>query len=187
MARNISEKARDFAIECHTRVNQLYDGEPYHIGHLEPVVAIGRQFAYLIPEEDYLTVEGGLWCHDTLEDTGITFNDLKKATSEGVANIAYALTNEKGRTRKERANSKYYRGIRQTEYAQYAKLCDRLGNLIKSLKTGSTMLKIYRAEHPDFVKNITKTSLFEKILILLHLKKKFQYNDMIIYMEKLLS
>ena len=43
--------------------------------------------------------------------------------------IAYALTNEKGRTRAERANEKYYEGIRSTKYAPMVKYADRIANL----------------------------------------------------------
>ena len=62
----------------------------------------------------------------------------------------YALTNEKGRTRKERANDKYYAGIRQTEHATFVKLCDRLANVQHSLKIGHGMLNRYRKEFKEF-------------------------------------
>ena len=38
----------------------------------------------------------------------------------------YALTNEKGRTRAERAGVKYYEGIRAVPYAPMVKLADRM-------------------------------------------------------------
>ena len=37
------------------------------------------------------------------------------------AEIVYALTNDKGRTRKERAGEHYYAGIRETPYAPFVK------------------------------------------------------------------
>ena len=43
--------------------------------------------------------------------------------------IAYALTNEKGRTRTDQANEKYYEGIRSTKYAPMVKYADRIANL----------------------------------------------------------
>ena len=60
--------------------------------------------------------------HDVIEDTRQTYNDVKKATSEMVAEIVYALTNEKGKTRKDRANTKYYDGIKDCEFATFVTL-----------------------------------------------------------------
>jgi ATP phosphoribosyltransferase regulatory subunit HisZ len=53
--------------------------------------------------------------HDSIEDARLTYNDVlsiaKEYMTEGYAKasteIVYALTNEKGRNRKERANEKY--------------------------------------------------------------------------------
>ena len=74
-----------------------------------------------------------------------------------MAEIVYALTNEKGRTRKERANAKYYEGIRATPYATLVKVCDRIANVTNSRNKGSRMLDVYRKEYSDF-----KGQLFEE-------------------------
>lgn len=54
---------------------------------------------------------------------------MKKATNYTIAELVYAVTNEKGRNRAERANDKYYEGIRNTEHATFVKLCDRIANI----------------------------------------------------------
>jgi hypothetical protein len=72
------------------------------------------------------------------------------------AEIVYALTNEKGRTRHERAGEKYYKGIRETPYAPFVKLCDRLANVtyscsIDSGRDGHRMREVYKSEMGVFL------------------------------------
>jgi len=54
------------------------------------------------------------WGHDLIEDCRVSYNDVKDALGQEAADIIYAVTNEKGKNRKERANDKYYEGIRNT-------------------------------------------------------------------------
>ncbi|MBR1412444.1 MAG: hypothetical protein IJ577_04880, partial [Prevotella sp.] len=74
----------------------------------------------------------------------------------------YALTNEKGRTRAERAGEKYYQGIRETPYAPFVKLCDRLANITYSCSgvDGSNlrMKEVYKSEMPHFLQSINPHS-----------------------------
>lgn len=67
-----------------------------------------------------------------------------------IAELAYACTNEKGRTRQERANDKYYEGIRNTKYATFVKLCDRIANVEYSLSTKNRMFDMYKKEQKHF-------------------------------------
>ena len=89
--------------------------------------------------------------HDVIEDCRQTYNDVKTKTNEAVAELAYALTNEKGRTRKERANDKYYEGIKQTPFATFIKVCDRIANYEYSKQQGSRMAEMYEKEMSGFV------------------------------------
>lgn len=74
------------------------------------------------------------------------------------AEIVYALTNEKGRTRAERAGVKYYEGIRATPYAPMVKLADRMANVRFSLRQTSDynhrMARVYREEWPHFLASL---------------------------------
>lgn len=63
----------------------------------------------------------------------------------------YAVTNEKGRTRVERANENYYKGIRETEGATFVKLCDRIANVQYSKMTKSSMFDKYKKENVNFM------------------------------------
>jgi (p)ppGpp synthase/HD superfamily hydrolase len=102
-------------------------------------------------EDPFLeTVIASAWTHDTIEDCRQTYNDVKNHLGITVAEITYALSNEKGRTRAERANSKYYEGIRNTPYAGFIKLCDRLANAKYSKMNGSRQTETYRTELPHF-------------------------------------
>lgn len=83
----------------------------------------------LYKEIDELLILAG-YGHDTIEDTRVTYNEVLKALGiKNVAEIIYALTNEKGKNRKQRANRKYYVGIRNTPGATFVKLCDRIANV----------------------------------------------------------
>lgn len=146
---DIVERARAYAIECHRSTGHEYDGQPYEV-HLGLAVAAARRFAHLLKEQEREIAIAGAWVHDVIEDTRQTWNDVARATSPEVAEIAYALTNEKGRTRKERANARYYAGIRADPVAVFTKICDRIANVEYSARSRSRMLAMYRGEQAAF-------------------------------------
>ena len=139
--------------QLHAETNHLYDSMPYQF-HLESVVAFGEKFIHLIPEADQYDVLVACAGHDLIEDARQTYNDVKLRFGERAADIIYALTNEKGKTRAERANDKYYDGIRSTTYAPFVKLCDRLANVAYSKSKGSRMLSKYREENDGFLERV---------------------------------
>lgn len=146
---DLVQRARKFAVTAHARVNQTYDGHPYSY-HLAQAAYWAKKFAYLLPEEKRETAIAGAWVHDTIEDAHQSYNDVKKALGVEVAEIAFALTNEKGRTRAERANAWYYAGIREDVLYAFVKLCDRLANASNSVRKGSRMADMYRKEFVKF-------------------------------------
>jgi len=145
----IVRQAMEYAAECHNGTNHTYDGQPYTI-HLKMTYDFGCKYAYLLNTEETDTALAACWTHDTIEDTRQTYNDVKKRLGVGIAEVVYALTNEKGRTREERANDKYYQGIRENEVATFVKLCDRLANTSYSAQHGQRMIDVYRSELPHF-------------------------------------
>lgn len=144
-------KIRNFAIDCHKNVNQLYDGLPYHV-HLQNVVNYVNKFKHLLTEDEYILTICVAWCHDILEDANMTYNDLKKVVGNDVADIVFLLTNHRGKNRGERANHDYYLGIKNNHIALFVKLCDRLGNLTHSViyNTDTNKLEMYIGEIPHF-------------------------------------
>lgn len=147
-------KAREYATLQHFKTNHKYDGQPYDV-HLQMVYDFACKYIHLLPGNKTISeVLAACWVHDVIEDCRQTYNDVKKVLGERVADIAYALTNEKGKTRKERANNKYYGGIRNTPFAAYVKICDRLANATYSKQSDSKMIGAYRKENEDFKKQL---------------------------------
>ena len=153
------------AMELHG--NQLYGTNPYSY-HLRKVLANVKKYeAYYGDDPDLMRVleMAGVF-HDTLEDvTGYTYNNLRrdaeKVFDDGfyvnmVCEIVFACTNDKGRTRAERAGDAYYAGIRKTGYAPFIKACDRLANIEFAKSQKSSLYKKYKEEMPEFINKITE-------------------------------
>lgn len=149
----MNPKIISFAIEAHQKVNHLYDEKPYSV-HLAMVAHYAYKYIDAIPEQCWANVLDAAWLHDTIEDCRLTYNDIKSVAGYEVAEIVYALTNEKGKNRSERASDVYYKGIRETSWATYVKLCDRLANVKYSLGANSRMYNVYRKEHEHFVNQL---------------------------------
>ena len=148
-------KARNYAIECHRKANHFYGDLPYEY-HLQMAYDQALRYIHLIPEEWQAEVLAGIWVHDVIEDARQTYNNVLEATSYLTAEFSYALSNDKGKTRKERAGEKYYSGIRALPFADYLKICDRLANVTHGVLTGGSMAKGYKKENPDFRSNIDR-------------------------------
>lgn len=165
----LNQLAKEYALKCHSQTNHFYDGDNPYAVHLQMVVDTMHKFAYCIPESDIQIVEAACWCHDVIEDTRQSYNDVKKMCGEQVADIVYALTNEKGKTRTDRANDKYYEGIVNTKYATFVKLCDRIANVEYALKNKSDMFVKYRNENENFFYKIHGQNYFEMTQYLIDL------------------
>lgn len=166
------EQIRHAAHELHQSVNQTYgDDLPYGF-HLDMVVEGVICYGYLVcaREEDVLPLFFGGYFHDSIEDARQSYNDVLRTAKKWMteeqalmaAEIVYALTNEKGRTRHERAGEKYYKGIRETPYAPFVKLCDRLANVTYSCEAdghrGTRMKDVYIGEMHHFLMSINPHS-----------------------------
>lgn len=144
----------NWIIGQHKSTNHYYDEYlPYEF-HLRMVVQVAQDHLHLVDSFAISHVILAAWGHDLIEDTRTSYNDVKKELGETVADIVYALTNEKGKSRQERANDKYYEGIRNTEYAVFVKLCDRIANIQYSKMTKSRMFEVYKQENEDFMKKL---------------------------------
>lgn len=173
------ERIRESAHELHRSVNQTYGDELPYGYHLDMVVNGIRDFGHLVcaREEDLLPLFFGGYYHDSIEDARLTYNDVLK-TARGMmteeqalmaTEIVYALTNDKGRTRAERAGEEYYKGIRKTPYAPFVKLCDRLANITYSCSgvndNSLRMKEIYKGEIPHFLASINPHSDDPRLLV----------------------
>lgn len=166
------EKIKHDAHALHDSVNQKYDHiHPYGL-HLDMVVSSVYKYGAEVcaSEEDILPLFFGAYYHDSIEDARLTYNDVMRLARQLMSDsqaliateIVYALTNDKGRTREERAGEKYYQGIRETPYAPFVKLADRLANTTYSCthanNTNNRMKKVYERELPHFLASITVQS-----------------------------
>ncbi|MEM7368002.1 MAG: HD domain-containing protein [Bacteroidota bacterium] len=158
---SLSQAAKNYASERHTATNHTYDDKPYAF-HLQMVAEAADSFSQSYDPATREVIIAAAWCHDVIEDARETYNDVKKVLGEEVAEIVYALTNDKGRTRTERAGEKYYAGIRQTPYATLVKLCDRIANVRHSRQTAGRMLAIYQKEYPLFRSKLYVAGEFEE-------------------------
>ena len=161
----VINEIRNDAHALHASVNHAYDRiRPYGF-HLDMVVNWVRKYIGEVceNEQDVLPIYFAAFYHDSIEDARLTYNDVMKTALQVMdsqqaylaTEIVYALTNEKGRNRAERANEKYYEGIRETPYAPFVKLADRLANTSYAFSKGTAdslrMSKVYREELPGFL------------------------------------
>lgn len=191
----ITTRPSDWCIEQHRETNHYYDKYlPYEF-HLRMVVQAYHDFKHLLPEnlltrEDSIyhnsfetvdetrsAIELACWGHDLIEDTRVSYNDVREKLGFNAAEIIYAVSNEKGKNRKERANDKYYDGIRNTPGAVFVKLCDRIANVQYSKMTKSRMFEMYKKENNNFIEKLgyddTNTHLyFEMFAYLTNLFKE---------------
>ena len=164
----VAEDIRQSAWTLHERVGQTYDDtRPY-----------GFHLSMVADASDVVPLLFGAYYHDSIEDARLTYNDVRRLASSFMTEpqalmateIVYALTNEKGRTRAERANDRYYAGIRTTPYAPLVKLCDRFANMSYSFRhaSGSNhhMRNVYGAEWPHFLQAIDARPTLDGRLLL---------------------
>ena len=163
------------AHSLHASVNQNYDQVHPYGYHLDMVAKLVQRYGYYVcsDEADVLPLLFGAYYHDAIEDARRTYNDVLRTARQFMdeeqallaAEIVYALTNDKGRTRAERAGERYYQGIRSTPYAPLVKLADRLANATYSFRhlnekndfsgLNAQMREVYRREMPHFLQSIT--------------------------------
>jgi (p)ppGpp synthase/HD superfamily hydrolase len=162
-----------WCITQHSNTNHMYDTYlPYEF-HLRMVNHVAQKFQHLLDNEvdyfidileigrkgnDKVTLREACllatWGHDLIEDARVSYNDVRKQLGQAAADIIYAVTNEKGKKREERANDKYYAGIRSTPGAVFVKLCDRIANVQYSKMTSSRMFEVYREENTKFMQEL---------------------------------
>lgn len=142
----MTNKERALLVADKAHANQTYDIYPYGF-HIRQVVKIAEELGY----DESIIVASAL--HDTLEDTELSYNDLKKAFGEEVAEIVYSVTDELGRNRNER-KLKTYPKIKANWKATVVKICDRIANMQQSKDYNKELFEIYQNEHEIFCKSI---------------------------------
>lgn len=177
--------AEEFAIKAHRDTNHMYDEYlPYEF-HLRMAVQVCNDFKHIPvkimrPADEkgfdmicpyFGAAWSAVWLHDTIEDARVSYKRIYGLFGRCVAELVFAVTNNRGRDRSERANADYYDGIRKTPGATFVKLCDRIANVQYSKLTKSRMFEQYKKEHKCF-KNMLYTD---------------DYKEMFDYLDKLFN
>lgn len=132
-------KAKRFAEIAHA--GKTYGSDLPYTVHLENVVNVLIRFGYTDP-----ILLSAAWLHDTMEDTGKSYNDIKNSFGVDVAEIVYYVTDEKGRSRKERAERTYTELAKSKNInAKIIKLADRIANV-----EHKGLVDMYKKEYGKF-------------------------------------
>lgn len=143
----MNNKERAMLVAERAHANQSYDIYPY-IYHIKKVKSIAETLGY----DESIIISCIL--HDILEDTDLSYNDIKTAFGEEVAEIVYCVTDELGRNREER-KLKTYPKIKGNWKAVVVKVCDRIANILHSVEHSNTkMVNVYRKEHQNFKESL---------------------------------
>lgn len=142
----MTNKERALMVAEKAHLNQTYDIYPY-MYHIKQVVKIVEELGY----DESIIIASIL--HDTLEDTPLSYNDIKKAFGKEVAEIVYCVTDELGRNRNER-KEKTYPKIRSNWKATVVKICDRIANINQSKEYNRELYEMYKKEHSLFCSSL---------------------------------
>jgi (p)ppGpp synthase/HD superfamily hydrolase len=122
MRSNLLERAISFAADKHK--NQFRkEGGLLYISHLFSVALILKKYKY----EDDVIAAGLL--HDTLEDTGVTREEIKNEFGENILNIIISVTDDLALSWKDK-KLKYIKAVSESsEHAVAVALADKIHNM----------------------------------------------------------
>lgn len=147
----------DFAKKAHDDVNCTYDGKSYYT-HVEMVEAgIDKYESVFKDHYDYRKARAGASCHDLIEDTRLTFNDVKEVTTPRVAQVVLAVTDVHEENRLLRHLFTMGKTVKD-HIAIIVKMADLRANASYSRDHGSSMYKKYVAEY-EYRRPIFKMAL----------------------------
>lgn len=141
-AGDLVARARRLALAAHGE--QRYGADPYRV-HLEHVVEVLMRFAH----DDVM--QAAAWLHDTVEDTGLTIDEVAAEVGPEVAAIVAAVTDEPGANRAARKAATLVKLAAAGRAARAVKLADRIANVEASIAHGrGDLFAMYAAEHAAF-------------------------------------
>lgn len=150
------KKAKEFALKAHGQ--QLYGDKPY-IVHLQAVVSHLECYGETAQIVGYL--------HDVVEDTEVSYNEVKELFGKFIADCVAIVTDEPGSNRGARKKKTYEKMSKVSgdlELALTVKAADRLANLQACLTDDNKkLLAMYKNEHPTFQLSVYRKNLCEDI------------------------
>lgn len=163
----MADSFQQWCYQAHSNTNHLYhDYIPYRF-HLEMVRAVAMKYRHVAEKIGVVlhVMTAAADGHDLIEDARKTYNDVRKElcrymhydSATEAADIIFAVTNNTGKTRSERADAAYYNKIQNTKGAAFIKLCDRIANVTFGKLMGSRMVQMYKEENEHFISSIFST------------------------------
>jgi (p)ppGpp synthase/HD superfamily hydrolase len=156
------KEARMFAVKAHA--NQSYDDVFPYEKHLDDVVDVLKRFGF---SGKYI-IAG--YNHDVMEDTGISYNKVKRYFGEEVAEMVYCVTDELGRSRKEKKDKTLPKTSSNPD-AIIVKLADRIANIEHGGK-----IDMYAEEYNEFKTFLYSNTPHSAKSMWLHLEKLLKIN-----------
>jgi (p)ppGpp synthase/HD superfamily hydrolase len=148
---NIIDKAKEFALRVHS--NQRH-GCLSMEDHLTAVTdKIREEYAVSKKDECVFSFDAAIavgWLHDTIEDTSVTYEDIRDTFGFDIAEFVDAVTDGKGSTRTERHLNTYYR-TRRYNTSIFVKMADRWHNHSRTIANKEVRFaKDYASEYLYF-------------------------------------
>ena len=119
--------------------NQRYDEIFPYMKHIYDVIDVLKRFDF---KSNKMLIGAAL--HDSIEDDGISYNDIKKHFGIEVAEMVYCVTDELGRNRKEKKEKTLPKTATNPD-AIILKLADRIANIEHGGK-----IDMYAKEYQEF-------------------------------------
>lgn len=127
-------------------------GTPYYLHPL----AVAKMLKDKGFSEDYQIA--GLF-HDLIEDTEVTYEEIKNISNENIVEAVKLLTKTKGYVM-----SEYIGNIEKNDIAKMVKLADRIHNLSEAIFASKEFQKKYIKETEEWFINLAKNTVFENDL-----------------------
>jgi (p)ppGpp synthase/HD superfamily hydrolase len=154
----MEDRAKEYAVSRHQLFRQTYDGSPY-TKHLEMTRTVAQKYLHYINYQERDNVLAACWCHDLIEDTEITQNQLSDVLNYQIAEIVFSVTNEHASTKLDSIH-KTFSKIGQSKLAVFLKLCDRIANTSNSKINATEKYNKYIFEFPVFRYYLQKDGIY---------------------------
>lgn len=146
------EKIKNYAQDCYDKSNCQYgDGNNYFV-HINMVYDIiyTHKLIFIDNDEtsksDFTVTLAGACCHDLLEDTKESYNDIAKVCGKDVADVVLAVTDVPADNRLMKHLNTMHKTVKDYR-AIILKMADILANATYSKLQGSSMYNKYVAEY----------------------------------------
>lgn len=117
--------AARFAADRHVHQRRKGDAQEPYLNHL---VEVADLLAQAIGDDDANLIAAA-FLHDTVEDTGVTHDELVERFGEDVAALVAEVTDDKSLAKEVRKQLQIEHGSHRSVRAQWLKIADKISNL----------------------------------------------------------